>query len=69
MTDEVEQTIREKFKEENITITGNNLENDEVFNKFMTESGNEKFDAKFFKIPDLIGLKTSAAEKVNDLVK
>jgi RNA polymerase primary sigma factor len=45
------------------------LENDEVFNKFIKESGNDKIDTKYFKIPDLTGLKTSSAEKVNDLVK
>lgn len=69
MTDEVEQTIRDKFAEEKVVLTGNNLENDEVFNEFINEHKDSKYDTKYFKIQDLVGLKTSASEKVNDLVK
>jgi hypothetical protein len=69
MTDEVEQTIRNKFAEEKIVLTGNDLENDEIFNEFLNEHKGDKYDTKYFKIQDLVGLKTSASEKVNDLVK
>jgi RNA polymerase primary sigma factor len=49
-------------------ITGNDLENDEVYKEYVKEYAST-LDTKYFKIPDLVGLKTSSAEKVNDLVK